>query len=516
MKNITDKQALQEWDDFLVALKNSTPIDLSESPEQKAKRIKKLEADPEEWFKYYFPKYCFCEPAAFHKKSTKKVLGANRLYQRRAWARGLSKSTRRMFEIFYKMFVQKFPVNMLLLSKSADNAQRLLDPYQANLEANNRIINDYGVQERPGKWERGEFITRNNCAFRAVGAGQSPRGTRNEALRVTVITADDLDDDEVCRNPERLQQQWDWFEQAVIPTVDISGDYLICIDNNIIAEDSIAVRAAAYANDVELVNIRDENGLSSWPEKNSEDDIRDIENTVSYESFQKEYFNNPMNQGKTFKEMTWGACPPLKMLSLMVVYGDPSPSNKDKPTMKSKAQNSAKCVVMIGYKEGKFYIYNCFLENTTNSIFIDWFYKFRNEIANKISTFFYVENNGLQNPFYEQLLLPLIYEKGKAEHENNILSITPDDRDKPEKWTRIEATLEALNRLGLLIFNSAEKENPHMLRLEAQFKAASATSKKLDGPDAVEGAVHKLKEKVSVQAVGNIKTFKRPLNYKRF
>lgn len=513
----TDKQSIAEWEEFLLSLRNSTPVDLSETEEEKAKRIKHLEkpGNEEEWIAYYFPKYSFAKPAKFQTKSTRKFVHAAKIYHRRAWARGLAKTTRRMFEQFYKMFVKKRKINMLLISKSWDNAARLLDSYQGNLEANQRLINDYGIQERAGKWERGEFTTRGGCTFRAVGAEQNPRGAKNEEQRVTDIIFDDADDDEVCRNPERLQNRWDWVEQAVIPTVDISQDYAICFDNNIIAEDSLAVRAGKYADFVETVNIRDDNGVSVWPEKNSEEDIDYMVSKISYESSQKEYFNNPISAGKTFKELTYGKCPPLKSLPFVIVYADPSPSNKDKPTAKSKANNSCKSVGIIGHKEGKFFVYKAWVDHASNSNFIDWLYASRDYIALKTAAVYYVENNTLQNPFYEQVLLPLIFEKGKV-HPHGVLPITPDERAKPEKFTRIESLLEPLNRLGLLILNIDEKEDPHMQRLEAQFKAVSPNCKIMDGPDMVEGGVFKAKEKVAVQAIGGIQTFSRKANSKRF
>ena len=54
----TDKQALQEWDDLLESIRNSTPVDINESPKDKASRIAEVEKDFEKWVKYYFPKYC--------------------------------------------------------------------------------------------------------------------------------------------------------------------------------------------------------------------------------------------------------------------------------------------------------------------------------------------------------------------------------------------------------------------------------------------------------------------------
>lgn len=505
----TDKQALLEWEEFLESIRNSTPVDHNESEADKVKRMKRLEADPEAWFAYYFPKFASAKPAPFHIKSTKKVLSTPRLYHRRAWARGLAKSTRRMFEMFFKMLAQKKRVNCLLISKTETNATRLLAPYRGNLEANERIIHDYGVQVKPGKWREEEFLTRTGSAFRAVGAEQNPRGARLDELRITDVIFDDVDDDEVCRNEDRLNARWEWIEKAVIPTVDIANDYMIAVDNNIIAEDSIAVRAAEYANLVELVNIRDENGKSVW-DKNSEQDIDDILSRISYESAQGEYFNNPLTQGKTFTNFTFGKCPPIKSLPFIITYADPSPSNRDRPSKKSRANNSCKAVVIIGYKHPNFYLYKCWVDNTTNSNFIDWLFAAKHYVGSDTQPYFFIENNTLQNPFYEQVLLPLIWQKGK-EHQTD-LPITPDTTTKPDKWFRIEGTLEPLFRMGNFIFNEAEKDNDHMKRMVAQFKSASPNSSTLDGPDAVQGAVKIAKDKTAIASVGNIKTFKRERN----
>lgn len=511
-----DKQALFDWEEFRQQVFNSTTVDINETEEEKIKRMKQLEkpGNEEDWFKFYFPKFCFCKSAKFHRVSTRKFLRATRFKQGRRWFRGSSKSTRRMMEVFYKMLVQKFRTNCLLISKTNENAERLLAPYKVNLEANQRIINDYGMQEKPGSWTASEFITRSGHSFRAVGAGQNPRGARLDELRITMIIFDDLDDDEVSRNPDRVQAIWEWVERAVIPTVDIAGDYLIVFDNNLIAEDSCAMRFGDIADDVETVNVRDEEGNSSWPEKNSIKDIEDMENSLSYEAIQQEFYNNPIRQGVAFKEMVWGKCPPLKDLPFVIVYADPSTSNKDKPTLKSKAGTSFKAVFIVGYKDLKFYVYTGFLDRTSNSIFVDWLYAGYDYVNNKTQCFHYIENNTLQDPFYQQVLMPLIHEKGKA--KGFVLPVSPDAREKPEKWFRIEGTLEPLNRMGLLVLNIDEKDNPHMKRLEAQFKAASANNRTLDGPDAIEGGVFIIKNKVFTEASGNVKTIKRTQSKKRF
>lgn len=512
-QNKSNRQAITEWEEFLDSIRNSTPIDVNETPEQKIKRIKQLEkpGNEEAWIQYYFPNYCFRAPAKFHIASTRRVINAKRLYQTRKWARGLSKSTRRMFEIFYKKFVQQWRLNLLLISKNEANAIRLLSPYKAHLEANQRLINDYGLQDGFKKWSEDEFITRDKCSFRAVGTGQNPRGARLEEMRTNVLIFDDADDDEVVMNPERLDKVWEWVEQAVIPTVEMSKDYLILFDNNVIGEDSIILRASKFADDNETINWRDEKGQPTWHE---EKDLQYMETHMSYESVQKEGYNNPLSQGKTFKEIVYAKCPPLKNLQFALAYADPSPSNRDKPTVKSRAQNSSKAVVLLGYLDGKFYLYKAWVDNTTNSNFIDWLFAAKNYVGNTTQFYIYIENNTLQNPFYEQVLMPLIFEKSKA--YKDALFVTPDTTDKPDKWFRIEGTLEPLVRLGLLVFNIDEKNDNHMQRLEAQFKTAHPNSRLLDGPDAVQGGVKIIQNKLAIEAAGGIKIIKRIINKKRY
>ena len=107
-------------------------------------------------------------------------------------------------------------------------------------------------------------------------------------------------------------------------------------------------------------------------------------------------------------------------------------------------------------------------------------------IENVIRVLEEIENNKLQDPFFQQVFKPLV---AKVRRERNIsLYIRGDEEKKTEKATRIEANLEPMNRDGNLILNEAEKDNPHMKELEDQFKLFTLTLKyPADGPDAVEG-----------------------------
>ena len=153
-----DKSKLQSWETFKTNQYRATPVDLNENASQRLKRIEKLEKNPEQWFKHYFPNFYTHEPAPFHIKATKRVLENPEWYEVRSWSRELSKSGRTMMEVLYLTLTGK-KKTVLLVSATYDDAVRLLKPYKTILEVNDRIKNDYGQQQGLSGWEAGEFTT---------------------------------------------------------------------------------------------------------------------------------------------------------------------------------------------------------------------------------------------------------------------------------------------------------------------------------------------------------------------
>ncbi|MFV0397950.1 MAG: hypothetical protein ACK5JU_08030 [Bacteroidales bacterium] len=474
------KQAYNEWLEYRQALKIATIVDKSESFGAKQARMKKLESEPEAWFAYYFPNYCTAPAADFHKRSTKRILGNPEWFECRCWSRELAKSTRTMMEVLYLSLTGK-KRNWLLISNSEDNARRLLEPYRANLDSNQRITNDYGEQRSFSRWTASEFKTKKGVSFRAVGADQSPRGTRNDAIRPDGIIFDDIDTDQDCRNPEIIDKRVAWIFGAVIPTRAVNVPLLILANGNIIAEYCCMTEMMKKADKVDIVNIRT-NGQSSWPEKNSEEHIDRVLNTISYAASQTEYFNNPQTEGRVFKKLKFGKVPSLNTMDQIIVYADPSTSNSD---VKS---NSFKVVVLLARKGDTTYVVKACCDHASNAKFVEWFYDI-SYLLHGLQVQYWIENNTLQDPFYQQLFIPLFREIGKK--KGYMIPIRPDTRKKPDKFSRIEGTLEPPVRMGTLIFNEAEKEDPQMQTVIGQFTSVSPTYKgAIDGPDAVEGGYY--------------------------
>lgn len=477
MGKTDDIQAYKEWNDYYRAIKADRAVD-DLSPVERMKKREKLEKDPVRWMEFFFQEFTTAPFTQFHKRAIMRITANPEWYEVLSWSRELAKSTTVMMCVMYLVYTGR-KRNVLLISNSKDNAIRLLDPYKKAFERNALLKAYYGDMREFGSWTAEEFSTNTGAAFRALGAGESPRGARKDNVRPDCIVVDDFDTDEDCRNPDIVAKKWDWFEGAAFPTRSISGALLVVFCGNIIAPDCCVKRAGDKADHWDIINIRDKNGRSTWPDKNSEEAIDRALSKVSTRIAQQEYFNNPLSEGDVFRELTWGKCPPLTKVPFVVAYGDPAPSNS-----KNKA-TSFKALFLIGYYEGKFYVYTGWLDHVVNAEYVNWYYYARDYVAERTQVFYFIENNKLQAPFYEQVFLPLFAEKGKKE---GFIPISPDTRKKPEKFDRIEGNLEPLNRQGKLILNVEEENNPHMQRLKEQFLLINRQMKApADGVDCVEG-----------------------------
>lgn len=476
----TDKIALLNWEKFRDDIARATPVDTSMSHAEREKHRLYLEAHPIEWIKFFFPNFAKYEFAPFHRRAILRIISNNEWFEVLSWARELAKSTVVMFCVLYLVLTGR-KHNVILTSNSKDNAIRLLAPYRAILEANGRILAYYGAQVTIGTWTESEFITKSGAAFRALGAGQSPRGSRNEAVRPDILLIDDFDTDDDTKNPDVIQKRWEWWENALFPTRSVSEPTLIVFCGNIIAKDCCVVRAGAMADHWDIVNIRDKNGCSTWPEKNTEDHIDRVLSKISRKAAQGEYFNNPISEGEVFRTITYGKVPSLKKFKFLVLYGDPCPGES-----RSKKGKSFKALSLLGKIGDTLYVIKERLDKALNAEFINWYAELLDYVSGKCPVYCYMENNKLQDPFFQQVFRPLV---AKVRRERKIaLYIKGDEKKKTDKATRIEANLEPMNREGHLILNEAERNCPHMKELEEQFKLFTLSLKyPADGPDAVEG-----------------------------
>lgn len=488
MATYEEKQKLKEWEAYKNDIESSTPVEVNMTEAEKAKKKAYLEAHPIEWIEYFFPKYTKYPFAKFQIKAIRRILEHDEWFEVLSWSRENAKSTIVMFCVMYLALSGK-KKNVILASATERSAEKLLRPYKANFEANGRIKAFYGEQTNIGQWTDTAFVAKCGCAFYAVGAGNAPRGSRNEAIRPDVLLVDDFDTDVDCRNPDTLNKKWKWWEKALYPTRSVSEPTLVVFCGNIIAKDTCVARAGEMADHWDIVNLVDKNGNSTWPEKNTPEAIARIRKSISKAAFEGEYMNNPVTEGNIFHNLPFGKVPSLKKFKFTVIYGDPAYSNS-----KNKA-SSTKAVWLCGKIRSTYYIIKGFVGRVTNAEYIDWFYQLRKYVGSQCTVYCYQENNTLQDPFFEQVFKPLIREQNEKRKDN--LYIKGDGRSKMDKATRIEANLEPIDRNGMWVFNEEEKDNPHMKELREQFSLFELNLPyPADGPDCIEGCFNIINEKI--------------------
>ena len=493
-----ERQQLDFWEQYYKSIPFEDNVSIAETNEDKEKRVKELEANPEAWFKYYFHKYYTAEPMPFHTKSTKRILNNPEWYEVRPWSRELAKSGRAMMEFIYMALTGKKRF-ILLLSATQDSAVRLLKPFKLAFEKNPRIINDYGTQQTHGHWTETGFTTASGAMFVAIGAGNAPRGARNEEYRPDAVLIDDYDTDEDCRNPDIVDKKWDFFEKAVYAMRSISNPMLVLFNGNIIADYCCIKKAMEMADFYEIVNIRDENDKSTWPTKNTEEMIDRTLSKVSAKAVQGEYFNNPIVLGKVFKEIHYGKVQPLKKYKFLVSYTDPS----------YKKNGDYKAMYLIGKYKDEYHVLFARCQQTTVAEMVGWQFEALNFVNDRTALYLFIEYPWIDSDLKHEI------KKANKKH-NRTLNLKADERSKPEKFYRIESNLEPLNRQGKLIFADYLEGTLDMKNTAFQFLALSPKSRANDdAPDAVEGAVWIINNKQLVE-VAPPRVFNAKQNQKRY
>lgn len=481
------KEALELWKQHCADVQTATTIGRGETNTQRDQRIKRVRADYAAFVDYYFPHYTQnpqtgvqtpCAP--FHIKAAKEVKANKNLRAVYKWHRGAAKSTH--LDIFIPLWLkcqETREINvMVLVGKSEDNANTLLADLQAELQYNQRYINDFGEQYNSGSWEEGQFVTKDGTAFFARGRGQSPRGLRYRSHRPDYIVIDDLDDDELCENPSRVQRLTDWVKEALFGALDGGRGRFIMV-GNLIAKNSVLQKISETKGvRVSQVNILDENGNVSWAAKWTRAEVQAIEDFQGYRSFQKEYMNNPIVEGAVFRQewIRWAKRPQWRQFEEIVLYIDPS--------WKGSTKNDYKAAKLWGkVKGGQLWHLRAFVRQATVAEMVRWCYDlYEWAQATGVAIKFYMEAN-----FMQDMLMDDFTKEGDLRGYQ--LPIIGDKRKKPDKFQRIEASAPLWER-GFVFYDESQKDDPDMLRgLDQTLAFQKGMRGHDDAPDADESAI---------------------------
>lgn len=477
-----NKQALERWRERMDDIRDHTrSIPQNETKEQKATRISATLADYAAFVSYYFPHYATSPCGDFHLQAADIVKSKPRLRALMMWARGHAKSTH--FNILIPLWLKAledphFHV-MVLVGKSQDNANTLISDLQAELKANQRYIYDYGQQIQEGSWQEGNFKTRDGCAFFALGRGQSPRGLRYRQHRPDYIVCDDVDDDQLSLNPDRVSKTNDWVLQALLGTMDMGNGRMIIVGNKISKNSIVQYTEDNPAFTTLRIDALTTEGTPTWHQKYTKAQIDDVIATMGYRRAQSEFFNNPLVEGAVFRRewIHYTTTQPLHNYKQLVAYCDPSFKNGPKADYKA--------IILVGMYRNQYHILRAFIRKSTIVEMVHWFYDLHQSMPSEGVCQYWMEAN-----FAQDLLMKEFEDVGKK--KEYIVPIRKDKRKKPDKHARIENISPHFEN-GRVYIDAQYKEDTDMMRLVDQLLTFQKGSRGHDdGPDALEGAIYKL------------------------
>ena len=262
------KEAQERWIQHCHDIERSTAKIPKGTEQERKDRIARARKDYRYFVRTYFPHLATTECADFQVDAAiymRDHENARGLFE---WARGHAKSTHisLLQPLWLKIQPNAQPLIMILVSKSQEAARRLLGDLQAELESNDLYNADFGNQRGAGIWTNGEFTTATGDLFIALGRGQSPRGIKKRGLRPNYIAVDDIDDDELVRNPRRVGEAVDWLLTALLGTMAMGRGRLAVVGNRIGRTSVIGTLADNPHFHHTVVNALDRKGLPSWPQ----------------------------------------------------------------------------------------------------------------------------------------------------------------------------------------------------------------------------------------------------------
>jgi phage terminase large subunit-like protein len=481
IRQLTDRQLKDAVAKYAEKIQKATSDVPQESEKEKAKRIEKLLNDPKKFQEYYFP--YLKETPEYIIKAAKKLLKNKDFFGWWQMFRGARKTTWLSCILPLMMMARGEMKFMVLIGINEKQAKRLLGNIHANLTSNLRFIADFGAQKQMGSWEDLEFTTLNGVSFVGMGMGQSPRGLNKNMTRPDYILGTDLDSKALSKNPARCKEMYDWLMEDLMGTIETGGEgsSRFVFDNNYFSKTSIGHLLKELNSDIEIiqVDIMDKAGNPVAPFITKEWIAKKLKR-IGYFAFQREYMNNPLEEGTFFKaeQIIFRDELPLHEYDAVVFYVD--------PTWKSKKTSDTKAISVLGKRGAEYDLLRVFCRRADMPVMTAWHYDKAFEFnANDCYPVHYIEGSFNQDELVEDYDL-------EGQERGVWLDIMPDLDRKGDKTARIKS-LQPLFLRQRIFFSNKLKEQPDWETAKNQLLGFEEGSNINDDfPDSLHGAKVKL------------------------
>jgi len=179
---------------------------------------------PQAFAEVYLKNNCSAPYSKMHLGMLKKLLNITKKRRAKvaiAAPRGHAKST--IVSLVYVLWCVLYLKERLILiaSNTTEQAIALLKDIKHQLRFNPLISSDFpeiSHGKRPKPWRGNKIQLPNGAMICAYGAGQSPRGIKNDKDRPGLIIADDLENEEQVESEEQREKLHSWFNGTLLNT----------------------------------------------------------------------------------------------------------------------------------------------------------------------------------------------------------------------------------------------------------------------------------------------------------
>ncbi len=365
-----DNEAIKRYDEVIKLIQSRKSfVNPLETDEEKKARIKVLKRDFKKMVKYYFPEYAESETPHFHVRHANRMLKNKKIRIWTMWPRGHAKSVVNNLLVPFWLWMNDETRFFVVIGENQDKAEMLLDDLRAEFEANEMIINDFGVQKTSGDWRNGSFVTKNGFIGKALGMGQSPRGIRVKNKRPDLIGGDDWENEQTVKNPKRQRSIARWFLGSVLGTMDV-GNRRVVISQNKFADQMIFDLVTAENESWIIDKVIAFNPATfesvAWPEKYDRQHWIDVVDEMTMVIALAEYCHQPFVEGAEFKEemFQWAKLPALSKMDAIIGIWDVAYS--------TSATADFNAVRLWGIYERNKYLIDCFVKRAKMIDAIRW------------------------------------------------------------------------------------------------------------------------------------------------
>lgn len=480
---------VNEYDTHCQKIKKATSVDLGENTKEKNARIKELQKDYIAWFEFYFPHYAKVKCAKYHRELARRIIGNKKSKTLAEIFRSGAKSVHVGMGIPLFLYVNGELFFMVQFGENAPKAKQLIGSIQAELEYNQKFINDYGHKMGKGNWADGDFLTSDGVRFKSLGWEQSARGLREGADRPDYICIDDVDNKKHVNNDTMMADAVDKITEEIMGCFDASDnatERLVYANNNF-HKNSITNRLKAEFEKNKKIDKRNGhksdfsvftvtavidliNFIPTWPEKTTSGYWK-RKHEKNPTSFKREYMHIHVSAGRIFKPdlIQHKEMLRLSQYDALICVGD----------LSYKEKGDFKSMYLIGKTGKEYHIIYCYLRRGSRTLVAQWVYDlYEDKKLHKYNITYIFDGLFAQDDFENDF-------DDEGEIRGYYIPVTGNKKSYGYKYDHIESILGRFIRKWVF-FNIKEKDHLDQIETLDQFdKFEKGSGANDDGPDAI-------------------------------